>query len=65
MKTLLIPVDFSESTENVIAYAAGFSCDTHVDRIILLKSYYVSVYEELLPSADFVQMSAEEIDEDL
>jgi nucleotide-binding universal stress UspA family protein len=61
MKTLLVPVDFSESTENVIKYAAGFSCDTHVDRIILLKSYYVSVYAQLLPSADFVQMSADDI----
>ncbi|HZY35073.1 MAG TPA: hypothetical protein VFE53_00405, partial [Mucilaginibacter sp.] len=61
---LLIPVDFSESTENVIKYAAGFSCDTHVDRIILLKSYYVSVYSQLLPSADFVQLNADDIDEE-
>ena len=61
MKTLLIPVDFSESTENVIRYAAAFSCDTHVDRIILLKSYYVSMYAQLLPSADFVQLSADDI----
>src|ERR1700735_4442396 len=61
MKTLLIPVDFSESTENVIKYAAGFSCDTHVDRIILLRSYYVSMYAQLLPSADFVQLSADDI----
>ncbi len=64
MKTLLIPVDFSDATENVIKYAAGFSCDTHVERIILLKSYYVSVYEQLLPSADFVQLSPEDIDEE-
>jgi len=64
MKTLLIPVDFSDATENVIKYAAGFSCDTHVERIILLKSYYVSVYAQLLPSADFVQLSAEDIDEE-
>jgi len=61
MKTLLIPVDFSESTENVIKYAAGFSCDTHVERIILLRSYYVSMYAQLLPSADFVQLSADDI----
>jgi|SRR6185503_8384575 len=64
MKTLLIPIDFSESTENIIKYAAGFSCDTHVNRIILLKSYYVSVYAQLLPSADFVQTSTEEINEE-
>jgi nucleotide-binding universal stress UspA family protein len=62
MKTLLIPVDFSDVTENVIKYAADFSCDAHVERIILLKSFYVSVYAQLLPSADFVQLSAEDID---
>jgi hypothetical protein len=61
MKTLLIPVDFSESAENIIKYAAGFSCDTHVERIILLRSYYVSMYAQLLPSADFVQLNADDI----
>ncbi|MFI5139084.1 MAG: universal stress protein, partial [Sphingobacteriales bacterium] len=64
MKTLLIPVDFSDATENVINYAAGFCRDTHVERIILLKSFYVSVYAQLLPSADFVQLSAADIDEE-
>jgi len=62
MKTLLIPVNFSGSSENIIQYAADFSCDIRVERIILLKSFYVSVYAQLLPSADFVQLSAEEID---
>ncbi|HEY4322523.1 MAG TPA: universal stress protein [Mucilaginibacter sp.] len=62
MKTLLIPVDFSDVTENVLKYAADFSCDTHIERIILLKSFYVSIYAQLLPSADFVQLSAEDID---
>jgi len=64
MKTLLIPVDFSGISENIIKYAADFSCDTKVDRIILLKSFYVSVYAQLMPSADFVQISTEEIDEE-
>src|SRR6202790_3436185 len=62
MKTLLIPIDFSAATENVLKYAADFSCDTHIERIILLKSFYVSLYAQLLPSADFVQLSAEDID---
>jgi len=62
MKTLLIPVNFSGSSENIIQYAADFSCDTHVERIILLKSFYISVYTQLLPDTDFVQLSAEEID---
>jgi nucleotide-binding universal stress UspA family protein len=64
MKTLLIPVDFSDASENVLKYAADFSCDAHIERIIVLKSFYVSVYAELLPSADFVQLSAEDINEE-
>ncbi|MDB5122564.1 MAG: universal stress protein [Mucilaginibacter sp.] len=61
MKTLLIPVDFSGISENVLKYIVGFATDTKVEHVILLKSFYVSVYAELLPSADFVQLSAGDI----
>jgi nucleotide-binding universal stress UspA family protein len=61
MKTLLIPVDFSGISENVLKYIIGFATDTKVEHIILVKSFYVSVYAELLPSADFVQLSAGDI----
>jgi nucleotide-binding universal stress UspA family protein len=64
MKTLLIPIDFSDVTENVLKYAADFACDANVERIILLKSFYVSVYAQILPSADFVQLNAQDIDEE-
>ena len=64
MKTLLIPVDFSGTSSNVLKYAAEFSKDTAVERIILLNNYYLSIYEQLLPSADFVQTSAEDINEE-
>jgi hypothetical protein len=64
MKTLLIPVDFSDTSSNVLKYAAEFSKDTAVERIILLNNYYLSIYEQLLPSADFVQMSADKIIEE-
>jgi nucleotide-binding universal stress UspA family protein len=64
MKTLLIPVDFSGTSSNVLKYAAEFSRDTAVERIILLNNYYLSIYEQLLPSADFVQMSADTINEE-
>jgi nucleotide-binding universal stress UspA family protein len=64
MKTLLIPIDFSGTSSNVLKYAVEFCKDTGVQRIILLNNYYVSIYEELLPSPDFVQMSADEINEE-
>lgn len=64
MKTILIPVDFSATCENVLQYAAALSKRVQAGRIILLKSYYISLYAQLLPSADFVQLSAENIDEE-
>jgi len=64
MKTLLIPVDFSSMAENVLNYAADFSCETSIDRIIVLKSFYVSPYSQLYPSADFVQLTDDEIAEE-
>jgi nucleotide-binding universal stress UspA family protein len=63
MKTLLIPIDFSDTSENVIQYAADFVKDAVVDQIILLVSYSISMFAQLLPSADYVQMSASDIDE--
>lgn len=61
MKTILIPVDFSQASENAIAYATQFVKDAPVSRIILLKSCYVSIYAQLLPSADYVQLCEDDI----
>jgi nucleotide-binding universal stress UspA family protein len=62
MKTLLIPVDFSETSSNAIEYAVGMMKDVDIHRIILLKTLYKSYYEQILPSADFVQLSAADIE---
>jgi len=64
MKTLLIPIDFSDTSENVIQYAADFVKDAAIDQIILLKSYSISMFAQLLPSADYVQMNASDIEEE-
>jgi nucleotide-binding universal stress UspA family protein len=61
MKTILIPVDFSETSANALKYVAALAKDMGAERIILLKSFYKSMYEQLLPSADFVQLSADDI----
>ncbi|HEY0176131.1 MAG TPA: universal stress protein [Pedobacter sp.] len=61
MKTILIPVDFSETSTNALKYIAELIKDIEIERIILLKSFYKSVYEQLLPSPDFIQLSAEDI----
>lgn len=54
----MIPVDLTGEVEHVLDYAADFCIDVKVDRVILLKSYYVSMYEQILPTPDFVQMAA-------
>jgi nucleotide-binding universal stress UspA family protein len=61
MKTILIPVDFSATSSNALDYTLGLIKDIDVGRIILLKTFYKSFYEQILPSADFVQISEEEI----
>lgn len=61
MRTLLIPVDFSETSANALEYAVELIKDIKVDRIVLLKTFYKSVYEQILPTADFVQLSEEDI----
>lgn len=55
MKTLLIPVDFSATSNNAADYAADLANYRGVERIILLANFYVSEIEQLYPSADFVQ----------
>jgi nucleotide-binding universal stress UspA family protein len=62
MKTVLIPVDSSATSANVIAYAIEFCKYAPVDRVILLSTYYTSVYTQFLPSADYVQLSQEDMD---
>lgn len=64
MRTVLIPVDLADAAENVLEYAAEFCLDTCVERVILLKCHYVSVYQQLLPSPDFVQLSSDDIDDE-
>jgi len=61
MKTILIPVDFSETSSNALKYATALIKDMEVERIILLKVFYKSVYEQFLPTADFIQLSDEDI----
>jgi nucleotide-binding universal stress UspA family protein len=64
MKTILIPIGFSDTSANALQYVADFSKDIEIDRIILLRSVYVSVYAQVLPSLDFVQLSADDIGEE-
>lgn len=56
MKTLLIPVDFTSSSENAISFAAEWTRKYHYERIILLRSFYTSMYENVIMSGEFANV---------
>lgn len=53
MKTLLIPVDFTATSENAINVAAEWSKRYGYERIILLKSFYDFVFEGIVVAAEY------------
>src|ERR1700737_1684544 len=61
MKTLIIPIDFSAPSNNAVDYAAELSNDRQIKKIILVTNCHVSLFEQLLPSADFIQAFEEDI----
>jgi nucleotide-binding universal stress UspA family protein len=65
MKTILLPVDYSAASQNAARYIAELSAlpEYQIGRIILLNSYFVSIYEQILPTPDFVQVGEQEIRE--
>ncbi len=59
MKTLLVPVDFTPTSENAINFAAEWSIKYCYERIILLKTFYSSMYENLIMSAEYANVNQE------
>lgn len=59
MKTLLIPVDFSPTSENAIRFAAEWSKAYEYNRIILLKTFYNSVFDDIALSSDYMNVDKE------
>lgn len=64
MKTYIVPVDFSATSLHAAEYAAMLSKQTDVTRIVLLHSYYVSVYQSVLPTPDMVMLTDDTIDDE-
>ncbi|MGI4750308.1 MAG: universal stress protein [Janthinobacterium lividum] len=63
MRTYLIPTDFSSSSVTAAHYAARLSTQTGATKLILLHAYYVSTFESVLPSTEFVQLMPYDVDE--
>jgi len=64
MKTYIVPVDFSATSIHAAEYAALLSKQTDVKKIILLHSYYVSVYQSVLPTPDMVILTEDVIEDE-
>ncbi len=56
MKTLLIPVDFTAASVNAINFAAEWSVKYNYERIILLKSFYTSMYQSVIMGGEFANV---------
>lgn len=56
MKTLLIPVDFTPASENALNFASEWSKKYLYERIILLKSFYTSMYESIIMAGEFANV---------
>jgi len=57
MKTLLIPVDFSTTSDNAVDFAIAWSKDYGYDRIVLLKTFYDTVFDHIVVSAEYAPVS--------
>jgi nucleotide-binding universal stress UspA family protein len=64
MKTYIVPVDFSTTSMHAAEYAAMLSKQTDVTKIVLLHSYYVSVYQSVLPTPDMVILTDDVIEDE-
>ena len=63
MKKILIPIDFSRSSNNALSYAVALSRHYPVNQIILVVNVYTTEFEQLIPTADFVQYSIDKVAE--
>ena len=59
MKTLIVPVDFTNSSDNAVNFACEWAKKYLYECIILLRSFYSSMYENMIMSADFSNVNEE------
>lgn len=53
MKTLLVPVDFSTTSDNTIRFAAAWCAQYEYKRVILLKTFYQNVFSDIVVAAEY------------
>jgi len=59
MKTLLIPVDFTTTSDNAVTFAAEWCRKYEYERVILLRTFYDNVFDHIVVSAEYAPVSQE------
>src|SRR5882757_6930770 len=59
MKTILIPVDFTGTSDNALEFALAWCRNFEYNHVILLKTFHSSIFENVLPTAEYVNVSQE------
>ena len=65
MKTILIPVDFTSTSDNALEFALAWCRDFEYNHIILLKTFHASIFENILPSTEYIHVSQEHRKDDM
>ncbi len=63
MKTLLIPVDFTDATRNALNFTSEWCKKYRYERIILLCSFYSSMYENVIMAGEFANVDQDYLNE--
>ncbi|MGC4034962.1 MAG: hypothetical protein QM764_03300 [Chitinophagaceae bacterium] len=61
MKTILVPVDFTDASDNAVNFASSWAIRYGYNRIILFKTFYESMFEHLALGADYIVANKEDL----
>jgi len=53
MKTLLVPIDFTQTSNNAVDFAVDWSKKFEYKRIILLKTFYDTLFDDVVMSSEY------------
>jgi nucleotide-binding universal stress UspA family protein len=59
MKTILIPVDFTDTSDNALDFALASCRNFEYNHVILLKTFSSSIFENVLPTSEYISVSQE------
>jgi nucleotide-binding universal stress UspA family protein len=64
MKTLLIPIDFTPTTDNAVVFGAEWCKRYEFKRVILLKTFYNNLFDHIVVSAEYAPVNQDYMKEE-